>query len=698
MPLQKLQFKPGVNRESTNYSNEGGWFDIDKARFRSGFPQKLGGWVSISDTSLYTYKGVCRILWNWVTLGFANLAAVGTNQKYYIENGGRYFDITPLRVTATINTDPFATTNGSKLVTVTDTSHGTSAGTFVTYSGASAVAGLTLNGEYEVISVIDGNTYTIVSATAANATTTGGGAAVSAAYQINAGNATYTTGTGWGAGVWSRGTWGSATTVGVAQQLLLWSNDNFGENLVFAQRGGEIYYWEVDTSTYPRGILLADAADNAGYVGDYVPNSTYQVIASGIQRFALAIGSNPYDPADTETTFDPMLVRWSDQENEFDWVPTTSNQSGEQRLAHGSLLVCAEITRQEILIWSDTALYSMQYLGPPYVWGFTVLMDNISIISPQAATTVNNVTFWMGVDKFFSYAGRVETIPCTVRQYVFGDLNKDQAFQIVSGSNEGFSEVWWLYPSADSQSNNRYVIFNYLENIWYYGTINRTAWLDSPLRQFPMAAFSVQNSYLDTAIDSTITSIPLLNASSYPNEGTIIIESEKISYTSNNGSALSGCVRGVDGTTAASHAQYVPVTYIAANQLIYHETGVDDGIVNPPLPMESYIQSSDFDIGDGHNFGFVWRILPDITFDGSTATTPTLNMVVKPRQNSGTQYGTPDAPRVERTATYPVEQFTGQVYTRIRGRQMAYRIESTETGVNWQLGTPRIDIRPDGRR
>jgi hypothetical protein len=421
-------------------------------------------------------------------------------------------------------------------------------------------------------------------------------------------------------------------------------------------------------------------------------------MTSDIQRFGVAFGANPYDPTNANTAFDPMLVRWSDQENIYDWVPTSINQSGELRLSSGSMIIAGLHTRQENLIFTDSALFSMQYVGPPYVWGFSMLTDNISIMGPNAFSTVNGITYWMGVDKFYSYSGRTETLPCTVRQYVFNDINLSQSYLVTSGTNEGYSEIWWHYPSANSFVNDRYVIFNHLERIWYVGTMSRTAWLDSPLRGFPMASFSVQNSYLSTAITSSSVTIALINGASYPTAGTIQIDSEIITYTGNNANALTGCIRGTNGTTAASHIQYAPVTYYVPNQVMYHEDGVDDYSGLTPAAIDSYVQSSDFDIGDGHNFGFVWRILPDVTFAGSTAASPALTMVIQPRVNSGTAYGTPNPNTVTRTSSYPVEQYTGQVYTRLRGRQMAFKIESTALGVAWQLGSPRIDIRPDGKR
>jgi hypothetical protein len=733
MPLQKIQFRPGVNREGTDYSNEGGWYACDKVRFRSGFPEKIGGWIRLSNN---TFLGICRILWNWVALNGANYLGVGTNLKYYIEQGGAYNDVTPIRFTFTANTSPntvncIATTSGSNVVTVTLTSYGGLTNDFVTVSGANAIGAITaadLNQEHQ-ITYIDTTKFSFTVANAANSTGAGGGNTISMAFQIQTGLDVFIQGTGWGAGTWptyiqtslsspftctSPGTtvtvtqtahglangnavyfnsisgnvcgiasapfikafsinvvnanaytfstviggntyttsdngptggtvvvstpvapfrgWGAAADVGIGQQLRLWTNDNFGEDLLIAPRGGAIYYWDATLGITERAKLLNDVSDDEGFDGDFVPNQTNQIIGSSIQRFAIAFGANPYDPSDPDTIFDPLLVRWSDQENPFDWVPSALNQSGEYRLNIGSFIMCAESTRQEILVWSDAAIYSMQYLGPPYVWGFQLLQDNISIMSPNASITVNNVTYWMGVDKFFSYTGRVETLPCTLWQYVFEDINIDQSFQVFAGSNERYSEVWWFYCSENSNQIDKYVIYNYLERVWSYGTMSRTAWLDSALRPFPMAA--------------------------YP-------EGDKV---------------------------------------LYHEANVDDVSGLTPVPIEAFIQSSDFDIGDGHNFGFVWRILPDITFNGSNVNEPKVTMTIRPRRNSGTQYGIADSPDVQSEQNYTgqrnydVQLFDGQVYTRLRGRQMAFRITSTDLGVSWQLGTPRIDIRNDGRR
>lgn len=765
MPLQKLELRPGVNRESTTYANEGGFYSCDKVRFRSGFAEKIGGWIN---QSTYTYSGVCRSLFNWITLTSDNLLGLGTNQKFYVELNGIYHDITPLAYSETLPNNPFATTNGSYLVTVTTSApHSLAIGTHVTFSGVSGsgvVNGITLNGSFEIISTPTASSYTIIGATVATSTGSGGGAAVLAAYDLNAGNATFSLGLGWGGGPWGFGGWGIGSTV--STQIRLWSQDNDNENLLLNPRSGPIYYWQKDTSTWSRAITLnaytntqvkltttatflaaastitvADptgietgsvitgtgipagtyvttayvlgstsvpisASTTAGssgnytfsYSGRHVPNNTYQVSTSSAGNFCIAFGANPYSPVNFSEAFDPLLVRWSDADNPFDWVPATTNQSGEARLSYGSYIVTAVDTRQEILIWTDAALFSMQYLGPPYVWGVSLLMDNISIASPNAAITVNNVTYWMGVDKFYQYSGRVETLPCSLRQFVFENINTDQLAQIVAGTNEGFNEVWWFYPTADSLVNNRYVIYNHLERLWTYGDLERSYWLDSPLRQYPMAAFGYQKSYLSAAIDDSVTIIPMVNAASYPNTGVVTIDFEKIYYTGKTSSSLTGCTRGYDGTSATSHIAYSTVTYSVPNQVMNHENGNDDRSTAEILPIAAYIETSDFDIGDGHNFGYVWRILPDLTFNGSNSNIPSVTLTVKARQNSGSAYAEGDTPTVQETASYPIELYTGQVYTRIRGRQMAFRLSSVDIGVAWQMGAMRIDVRPDGRR
>jgi hypothetical protein len=764
MPLQKLQFRPGINRETTTYANEGGYYACDKVRFRSGQPEKIGGWIN---QSTYTYKGACRSLFNWVSFDNENLLGLGTNQKFYVELFGIYHDITPLSETLTLPTNPFATTLGSYAVGVTTPApHNISIGTFITFSGVSGsgvVNGVTLDGMFEVIATPSSTSVTIRANQVATSTGVGGGAAVQADVDLNAGNAVFSLGLGWGGGPWGFGGWGIGSTI--ATQIRLWSQDNDNENLLLNPRGGPIYYWEKDTSFWTRAITLNEytnteikttttatflsgatsitvadttgietgsvisgtgivtgtyvletwdrsavvpisAATTAGasgnytfsYSGRHVPNNTYKVSTSSTGNFCIAFGSNPYSPINFAEDFDPLLVRWSDADNPFEWVPSTLNQAGELRLSYGSYIVTSTDTRQEILIWTDAAIFSMQYLGPPYVWGINLLLENISIASPNAVYTVNNVTYWMGVDKFYVYSGRVETLPCALRQFVFTNINTDQLAQVVCGANEGYNEVWWFYPTADSLINNRYVIYNYVENTWAYGSLERGYWLDSPLRQFPMAAFSYQKSYLALAIGSTEDTLPLVNAASYPNEGVVTIDFEKIYYTGKTSNSLTGCIRGYDGTTATSHIQYSEVTYQVPNQVMNHEFGNDDRSTAEILPIEAYVESSDFDIGDGHNFGYVWRILPDLTFIGSSSNNPAVTLTVKARQNSGTPYGAGDSPTVQETAAIPIELYTGQVYTRIRGRQMSFRLASSDLGVAWQMGAMRIDIRPDGRR
>lgn len=619
--LTKLQIKPGVNRENTRYTNEGGWYESDKIRFRQGTPEKIGGWLRISAS---TFLGTCRSLWQWVTLGSVKYIGVGTNLKFYVARGGSYFDITPIRSAVTLGTNPFATVATSAIVTVTHTAHGAIADDFVTFSGATATGGILaaeLNKAQQITRIVNVNTYEFVAATAATSTATGGGSAVLATYQINTGPAYQIPSRGWGAGAWGRGVWGVGTSS--SAELRLWSQMNFGEDLVFAPRYGGLYYWVAATGPDVRGVNVTSLPGATG-----VPTTVQDILVSDTSRFVLAFGANPLG----SSVLDPMLIRWCDQENVADWTPTALNQAGDLRLSHGSEISTALQVRQEILVWTDQAVYSLQFLGAPAVWGATLMGDNTSIMGPNSAVIASGVSYWMGIDKFYKYDGRVSTLRCDLRQYIFGDLNFTQRYQVFAGTNEGFNEVWWFYCSADSNTADKYVIYNYVEDIWYYGTMGRTAWLDSGISEFPLAA-----------------------------------------------------------------------TY--ANNIVWHENGVDDGTygINALLPLESTITSAEFDIGDGHNFAFVNRVLPDVTFRGSTADNPAISMTLQPLTNSGSGYNNPksvggssSAP-VVRSATVPVEKFTGQVYIRVRGRQMSMRIDSTGLGVQWQLGSPRIDIRQDGR-
>ena len=620
MPLSKLLFKPGVNRENTRYTTEGGWYECDKIRFRQGNPEKIGGWTRFS---AFTFLGVCRSLWNWITLGGANLLGVGTNLKFYINLGGQYYDITPIRGTpGTINNNPFVATLGSSVITVTDTAHGCFTGDFVTFSGAVGLGGnITagiLNTEYQV-TVVDANTYTITVAAVANATdvsgSPGGGAAVVASYQLNTGPDYEVPVIGWGAGGWGLGGWGTGTSSPVPLQL--WNQFNFGEDLIFGPRGGGVYYWDASAGVTVRGVNLRVSGDTD------TPLFQNKIIVSDASRFVLCFGTNDYG----SVVLDPMLIRWSDQENPFVWTPAITNQAGSIRLSHGSEIITAIQTRQEIVTFTDQALYSLQYLGPPYVWGTQLLGDNISIAGPNAVALASGVIYWMGVDKFYVYDGRVQTLNCDLRRYVFGDFNQDQSAQVFAGTNEGFNEVWWFYCSTGSTVVDKYVIYNYLEKIWYYGTLGRTAWLDTGLQSYPIAA-----------------------------------------------------------------------TYI--NNIVNHEDGVDDSATATPAPIVATISSSEFDIGDGHNFGFVWRVLPDLTFGGSAASpAPQVTMTLQGLTNSGSGVTASAGQAVVKGSTYVVtEEFTGQIYTRVRGRQMIFKIDSTQVGTTWQLGAPRFDIRPDGRR
>ncbi len=980
MPLQQLQFRPGINREGTTLANEGGWFECNKVRFRSGYPEKIGGWTPLTNQ---TFVGICRSLWNWVTLKGNNLLGIGTNEKFYIENGSVFYDITPYRLfvnsgtatnpfritggsnvvtvvvtdhsviagdmvtfanattvgsidssflngtfyassvvnanaftitigatatesgtlgndplttltgsanvtvtdvahgmiannvvtlngvvgaTGTLGTNPFATTSGSRIVTVTSTAHGLSNtftvsftgatatggipavdlntthtisnvtantytiitanaatstttgggaavaynypyiggiaisqfnnvastivsvtnanayvitvvsnatanvsggganvtyaysniagggnvtynfyefqqrlvnpfattsgssivtvtdvdhgaddGAYVTFADATPVAGLTINGEYQ-LTYIDSNTYTINAGSNANATTTGGGVVI-AEYQINPGFEIYTATVGWGSGTWggfsfnatvdylnggidavvttitvddtagfpttglimidtelisysgltattftgcvrgAEGTtaashsdnatvfaaadfngWGEDASNAQGSQLRLWSQANYGEYLIFNPRNEGLYMWVpqynasnqlIVGGTY--GELLSPYNTGIYQTDNSCPVISTLVMTSDTSRFVISFGCNDYG----STVQSPMLVRWSDQEDYRTWTPAVTNQAGSFQLSSGSFIVTAVQTRQEILVFTDAGVWSMKYLGPPYVWGFDILSHNISILGPNVVAAANNIVYWMGVDKFYVYTGRVETLPSSLRQYVYNDINLEQSYQFFAGSNEGYNEIWWFYCSANSETVDRYVIYNYLDKVWYYGTLDRSAWLDSPLRQYPIGA----------------------------------------SY---------------------------------AKSLVYHENGTDNvELSGQILPIEAYVQSSDFDIGDGHNFGFVWRIIPDLTFDGSTTPEPNkpeVTFTVRPRQNPGAAYGTGATPTVESAQsyanqkTYTVQEFTEIVYTRVRGRQMAFKVSSNTIGTQWQLGVPRIDVRPDGRR
>lgn len=707
MPLKKIVFKPGVNRENTRYTNENGWYDSDKVRFRQGTPEKIGGWVRVSAN---TFLGTCRSLWTWVTLGSEKLVGVGTNLKFYVSSGGQYFDSTPYDFINALGANPFTTNTATNTtidgvayttVRVADATGGYAVDNYVDLYNAPTVNGVVLTGSFLITLIGSGGTagtYDILVPGTAASSGSGGGTGVYAFYEIETGPEYAVPLTGWGAGSWGSGTWGVGVTG--TDPVRLWSQYNFGEDLIFGPRGGGIYYWDattgyrtttvtitiaspgvvtfvtalpdntavqllttgalptglvpgtvyyvvnasgatcnlaatpggtpiVTTGTQSgthylstRGINVADLA----YASD-VPTQQNYLIVSDINRFVFAMGCTEYG----SSTFNPMLIRWADQESITDWTPSATNQAGFLQLSHGSQIVTSIQSRQELLVWTDSSVYSLQYVGAPVVWKADIVGDNISIAGQNAVAYANGISYWMGVDKFYKYDGRTQTMRCDLRQYIFSDINTAQFDQVCSGTNEGFNEVWWFYCSADSNEINRYVIYNYLEDIWYYGNMARTAWLDSGLSTTPIAA-----------------------------------------------------------------------TYL--NNLVNHETGYDDDASGTVAPIEASITSAQFDIDDGHNFAFIYRMLPDVTFRNSTAASPAITMTLYPLANSGSGYNDPASvggenyANVTRTATVPVEEFTGQVFVRVRGRQLAMKVSSDALGVAWQLGSPRIDIKPDGRR
>jgi hypothetical protein len=705
VPLVKTLYKPGVNKENTRYTNENGWYVSEKVRFRQGTPEKIGGWVRISQA---TFLGICRSLWNWVTLSNSNLLGVGTNLKYYIEQGGAYYDITPIRLTASVTFAAVTTAPYSSTITVTCANHGAILGDFVTFSGAVSLGGNitapVLNQQYQITSVPTANTFTFTATdpstgatVTSNASDVGnGGGSSLGAFQVNTGpGIAQVPLIGWGAGAWGSGSWG--VTPQVTDPLRIWNAGNWGEDLVFGPRAAGIYYWDAtgglssrgvalsslggtvtltiagpcvvtfgvvlaegtavsfsttgalptgltagttyylrnvsgltaNLSATPTGSLITTSGTQSGtqsMVLEDVPKYQYSLMISDALRYLMVFGTNDID----SSVVDPMLIRWCDQESLVDWRPSATNTAGSIRLSHGSQIITVQQQRQEILVWTDSALFSVQYLGAPLVWGSQILADNTSIIGPSATAVASGVTYWMGVDKFYLYNGRVQTLNCDLRRHVFNDINRYQNFQVFAGTNEGFNEVWWFYCSANSTTVNRYVVYNYAENIWYYGSMARTAWSDSGLRQYPQAA----------------------------------------TYNYN---------------------------------IVDHERGVDDNETGTAAAINAYIESAEFDIQDGHNLGYVYRVLPDITFEGSEATSPAVTMTLIPMMNSGSGYNNPQSnsgsssASVVRTSTTTIEQFTGQVYVRVRGRQMIFKVESNQLGCTWQLGAPRIDIKGDGR-
>jgi hypothetical protein len=690
MSFLKLTFKPGINREKTQYASEGGWYESQLVRFRQGFPEKIGGWTQYSAN---TFLGVCRSLWNWFTLSNISYIGVGTNLKFYITSGNFYYDITPIRTVNTL-TNPFATTSGKNSVIVTDANGGFMVNDFVTFSGASAVGGLTLNGTYQVVNILSGTTYMINAATMASSTATGGGT-VTATYQLNTGPEYEVALNGWGAGAWGGGTWGNGNSV--LQALQIWNQYNYGQDLIYGPRGGGLYYWTAANTTgtpgvnlntlggtvtisigspaliisnlaLPNGSAITFATTGALPTGLFTGTQYYVINASGTQfnvalsqfgtpintsgtqsgtqsiailgdvpifqnniivsdasRFVLVFGCNNVD----SSTINPMLIRWSDQSNPYVWYPSITNQAGGQTLSHGSQIVTVIQTRQEILAITDAAVYSIQYVGPPFVWGTQLMGENISIMGPNAATLAAGIVYWMGRDKFYMYTGQVMTLPSDLRRFVFENLNQNQAQQVYASTSEGFNEIWWFYVSGTGTQINTYVVYNYVEKLWYYGSLARTAWLDTGLQSSPVAA--TYNGYL-----------------------------------------------------------------------VNQESGVDNNETGTAAPIDAYITSSEIDIAQekGERFAFVDKLLPDVTFTGSTSgTIPQATMTIYPLTAMGSGVGTPNSPQVNYIASVNLtEEFTDYVYVRIRGRQLIIKMESNKIGTTWQLGSPLMSIRADGRR
>lgn len=618
MPLIKLQFAPGIKREATNYANEGGWWDCDKVRFRQGYPEKIGGWAKFDQSSLL---GTTRAIHPWISLDANEYIGFGTNLKYYVFGSGQFNDITPIRETTAAGDVTFAATNGSSILTVNDTGHGALLNDFVTFSGAVSLGGnvtdTVLNAEHEITRIVDTNSYEITLSVSANASDSGnGGGAVVGEYQINTGLDTSVFGSGWGAGPWSRGGWGSGTDVVVAgAQLRIWTHDNYGGDLIINVRDGGIYYWEREPSfARAEAIYTMTGAQSA-------PRLAKQVLVSDNDRHVIAFGC---DDEFTPGVIDPLLIRFSSQENFLEWRSLPTTTAGSIRVGSGSTIICAVETKQQVLVFTDVSLHGMQYLGPPFTFGLSMLSDNISIASPNAAIGADDAVYWMGQGDFYTYNGVVSQLPCDVRDYVFSDINTDQFEKVCAGVNPAYGEVWWFYPSASSQENNKYVVYNYQQKIWYYGSMARTAWTHRNQGVYPIAC-------------------------------------------------------GDD------------------NYVYTQEFGADDGSVFPEAPISAYIESSGQDIGEGDQFSFMWRMIPDITFRTSTGS-PSATFTIKASNFPGTDFSQSDPRVVYKTASVPVEQFTDQLYVRVRGRSFAFRVSSDTTGVLWRLGAPRVDIRTDGKR
>ena len=734
MPLIDLKFKPGINKEITPYSEENGWVDCDKIRFRFGYPEKLNGWEKATTKA---FLGQCRGMHEFVALSGEKFLGLGTQLKFYIKEGTAFKDVTPIRQTTSAGDVTFSATNGSSVVTVTDVNHGCVANDFVTFSGAASLGGNVtapvLNQEYQITEVVDGNTYKIsartvstiesvtvsggisVTAVNANSSDTGnGGGSVVAEYQIGTALNSAVFGTGWGAGEWGgttagaltttvneggtlsasdttitvasstgivasdvilidselilvggissndltgctrghKGTdaathangstvrlatgnaaaandfsgWGLALIAGTvtsSQNLRIWSQDNFGEDLLLNERNGRIYYWDKTNGTGTRAKFLTDSGLGLG-TRTSVPTIASQILLSDRDRHVIAFGADGLGSSSTDTdgsgVQDPLLIRFSSQENPVQWYPTSTNTAGDLRISSGSKIIQAVETRQQILVFTDVSVHAMQFLGPPFTFGINLVSENVTIASPKAAVAVDDAVFWMGSTEFYAFTGSVQRIPCTVRDYVFDDINSSQSDKIVAGANVSFSEVWWFYPSESSDENDRYVVYNYLEKIWFVGNLARTAWLDRGISAFPIAT----------------------------------------------------------GTT---------------NFLFNQEVGAqDDGSA-----MTSFIESGDMSITDGNQFSFINRVIPDINFR-ETVSTSSLDFILETKNFPGQQDQNTSTNTVSKTSATPVDQYTNQYFTRLRGRSFTLKLQSTDANILWRLGVPRVDIRADGRR
>jgi len=711
MPITKLKFKPGIVSDITSESNEGGYVDGDKVRFRFGFPEKIGGWTKYTTE---TFEGSARRLHNWVTLDGADLLGIGTQLKYYIEEGQGFNDITPIRATTSAGDITFSATNGSTTITVSDPAHGANENDFVTFSGAVSLGGnitaAVLNKEYKIVSVVSSNSYTITSAIAANASDTGnGGSSVVGAYQLNTGLDVTVGGTGWGAGQWSGTTngalsttlnealdasetgvdvidetgmttegdvilidnelmlitasaddntmtvtrghsgttaathdngslvrlatgnalptddfvgWGSAASITVpGAQIRLWSHDNFGEDLIINPRDGAIYYWDRTNGLSGRAVKLNTLAGTK----TSIPQRAKQVLVSDQDRHVIAFGCDNFGAnltsPDGDGVQDPLLIRFSSQENPLEWFPTATNTAGDLKLGGGSTFVQAVETKQQLLVFTNKTLHAMKFIGPPFTFGLQELSKNITIMSSSSAIAVEDAVYWMGVDTFYVYGGgQTIQLPCTVKDKVFLDFNFEERDKVHVGVNSEFSELLWFYPSSGSVEIDKYVAYNYSEKLWYYGTMARQAWLDRGIRTLPVA----------------------------------------------------------------TGGQY----------LYNHEVGYDDD----GSAMTSFIESAPIDIGDGDKYVSLREVVPDITFNGSTSLNPDVDFTIKTKNFPGANFAQSESGNTQRTATSPVEQFTEKLNYRLRGRSFALRIDSTSLGTKYKLGTPRVDIREDGRR